>query len=107
MFLACFLNRSNVNRFHSNPRLPTRFYSNDPYDIALDAKGKLVVVGYAYADNLCDYSCFATVRYTDSGGLDPLFSTDGIVTSYFGYYDDYARAVAIDSFSKSRKVDKS
>jgi uncharacterized delta-60 repeat protein len=59
------------------------------YEVALDSKARLVVVGLAD-------SRFAVARYGPRGGLDPSFSGDGMLTTAMGAKGSSADAVAID-----------
>ncbi len=65
-------------------------------DLAIQAGGKIVVVGQAH--NGVDYD-FAVLRYTASGALDSTFGGNGIVTTPIGPGDDFASGLAIQSDS--------
>ena len=62
-------------------------------DIAIQADGKTVAVGYVNGD-------FGVVRYTSGGVLDTTFDGDGIVMTDFGTANDTATAVALQSDGK-------
>ncbi len=66
--------------------------------VAIQADGKLVVVGGTYAADL-GRDEFALARYNSDGSLDPTFSGDGRQASDFGMSAD-AWAVAIDADGK-------
>lgn len=51
--------------------------------VALQADGKIVVVGQTYRDNDYSHEDFATVRYTAGGKLDATFGVKGRVTTDF------------------------
>ena len=62
-------------------------------DIAIQADGKTVAVGYVNGD-------FGVVRYTSGGVLDTTFDGDGIIMTDFGTANDTATAVALQSDGK-------
>jgi uncharacterized delta-60 repeat protein len=70
-------------------------------DFAIQANGKLVVVGNVRSDHLAD---FALARYNTDGSLDDSFSEDGKVRTDFGLgyvtNGDRANGVAIQSNGK-------
>jgi uncharacterized delta-60 repeat protein/RHS repeat-associated protein len=51
--------------------------------LALQADGKIVVSGRMTDATLGTYAVFALARFTDTGGLDPFFDTDGKVATTF------------------------
>ncbi|HXF62112.1 MAG TPA: hypothetical protein VNK95_10870 [Caldilineaceae bacterium] len=59
--------------------------------VAIDAEGRLVVVGYLKDAN----ADWAIWRYHPDGSLDTSFGGAGYVTLDFGFGDDYALALAI------------
>ena len=59
--------------------------------VAIQADGKIVVVGSRAADGTGDLD-FALARYKPNGSLDPSFSGDGKQTTGFGGHD-FASAV--------------
>jgi len=61
------------------------------YSVAIQADGKIVVVGYAHMST----DDFAVVRYTSGGVLDPTFNSTGKVTTDFGSGTDWAYSVAL------------
>jgi uncharacterized delta-60 repeat protein len=67
------------------------------YSVAIQADGKIVVAGYS---NTVYGSDFALVRYNTNGTLDNTFSSDGIVTTDFGYIIDVARSVIVQADGK-------
>ncbi len=75
--------------------------------IAMAPDGKLVIAGvangpyyYDYDPSFLDLRDFALARYLPDGQLDPMFDSDGRVTTNFGGMDDSAAAVAIQSDGK-------
>ncbi len=60
--------------------------------VALDARGRIVVAGWALHDGRAD---FAVARYLANGTLDPSFDTDGRVTVDFNGLDDRASSLAL------------
>ncbi len=71
-------------------------YNDEGFGVALQADGKIVMVGYA--DNGSNND-FAVVRYDNNGNLDTSFDGDGQVTTDFGSYD-HGQSVAIQSDGK-------
>ena len=65
-------------------------------EVAIQANGKIVVVGTQCADNCV----FAIARYNPSGTLDTSFSGDGRQTTDFGLFDQGATGVAIQNDGK-------
>lgn len=63
-------------------------------DIALQADGKIVVVGSVLSGPTTD---FTVVRFNSNGRIDTTFSGDGIARADFGATNDDAAAVVIDS----------
>lgn len=68
-------------------------YLDSAYAMAIQADGKIVLVGYTYTDDQ-DYN-FALARYKGNGGLDPDFGSGGKVTTDFDGHSDSAHAVAL------------
>jgi uncharacterized delta-60 repeat protein len=63
--------------------------------VAIDAAGRILVSGAAASNPSCNADCHAAVtRLTDSGQLDPAFSSDGI--AMIGTDFSRAEAVAVD-----------
>jgi uncharacterized delta-60 repeat protein len=76
--------------------------SNDAArDLALQADGKIVVVGSTF--NGTDYD-FAVARYLANGTLDSSFATGGFTTNPIGALDDTNYAVAIEANGKIAAV---
>ncbi|MFM9965933.1 MAG: delta-60 repeat domain-containing protein [Planctomycetaceae bacterium] len=65
--------------------------------MALQADGKIVVVGYAIDGSNYD---FALARYNSDGSLDTSFDEDGKLTTDFGTPNDYANSVVIQGDGK-------
>lgn len=65
--------------------------------VAIQADGQIVVAGYTNSGGYPTYTDFALVRYNYDGTLDTDFGTGGIVTTHFGYTNDYAFDVAIQA----------
>ncbi len=72
-------------------------YEDQAYAVAIQTDGKIVVAGFA---NNGAYSDFAVLRYTAAGVLDATFGSGGKVVTPIGSYDDYARAMAIQTDGK-------
>ena len=76
-----------------------------PYAVALQPDGKIVVVGYCRvgestgSDTIFGYD-FAIVRFNSNGSLDTSFDGDGIVTTDFASSQDKAVDVAIQPDGK-------
>jgi uncharacterized delta-60 repeat protein len=69
---------------------------DQPFDVAVQADGKILVVGTTFAG--ADGDDFAAARLNPNGSLDTSFSTDGKVNIDFGgggNRDDAARGVAV------------
>jgi uncharacterized delta-60 repeat protein len=67
-------------------------------DLAIQANGSIVVVGWAYKSSA---EAFALARYTSAAVLDASFGTNGeVVTGFAGFNFDYATGVAIQSDGK-------
>ena len=62
----------------------SRFYGTD---MALQADGKIVVIGYKTTLNDADTEDFAIARFNTDGTLDTAFGTAGFVLTDFGYDD--------------------
>lgn len=77
-------------------------YETTAQDMVIQADGKIVVVGYAYASS--SPANFTVTRYNPGGSLDSSFDGDGIVTGHFritgSYTASYGRAVAIQTDGK-------
>ena len=67
-------------------------------DVAIQANGKIVVVGRASTRR--GFGRFALARYRANGHLDPAFGGDGVVTTNFAKREDAASAVAIQADGK-------
>jgi uncharacterized delta-60 repeat protein len=80
--------------FDGDGMVSTDLASSDDagYGIALQADGKIVVVGYAYNGTNND---FAVVRYNPDGSLDGTFDGDGKLVTDFAGGDDEAQDVAL------------
>ena len=72
---------------------------NEPYAMAVQSDGKIVIVGTGTNADNSDFH-FIAARYTSAGALDTTFSTDGKVITNFGSTEDRARAVAVQSDGK-------
>jgi len=70
------------------------------YAVALQADGKIVVVGTTYANNDYSNEDFAVTRYNANGTLDTSFGINGRVTTNFPNLAAVASAVAIQSDGK-------
>lgn len=70
------------------------------YAVAVQADGKLVVVGTTYTDNDFSNEDFALARYLPDGRLDKSFGTQGRVTTDFPGLAAQAAAVAIQPDGK-------
>ena len=66
-------------------------------DVAVQADGKIVVVGPSHNGTNND---FAVARYTSTGALDTTFNGTGKVTTPIGSGDDYGSAVALQEDGK-------
>ncbi len=67
--------------------------------IAIQNNGKIVAAG-VFLNPYKQAFDFAVARYNVDGTLDTTFSQDGIVGTYIGSGDDYARSVAIQKDGK-------
>lgn len=65
--------------------------------VVIQANGKIVAAGTAYAD--CGCNKFALARYNANGTLDATFGGDGKVTTYFGF-GAHGDAVALQANGK-------
>ena len=92
----------------ANPSNPDRSFSGIEYTAAssvgggalasaLQADGKIVLAGYGTCAN---FVCFALIRYTEDGALDPTFSGNGKVVTTFGSLNSYISAIEIQSDGK-------
>src|SRR5262245_1847419 len=83
--------------FSSDGLVVTDFAQGDDEatDVAIQADGKIVVVGSA--SNQTDELDFALARYNPDGTLDLSFGTSGTVVTDFGDSDDMAHSVAIQA----------
>ena len=63
-------------------------------DLAVDAAGRIVVVGRATSPTILD---MVLARYTPDGTLDPGFASNGILTADFHGAGDFGQDVAFDS----------
>jgi uncharacterized delta-60 repeat protein len=79
-------------------KVTTGFASADaePFAIALQANGKVVLAGYAFDFNRQE-SDIAMARYNTDGTLDAGFGTGGKVVADLGSTDDMIRSLAIQS----------
>lgn len=96
-------------RYNSNGALDTAFgtdgkvltsiggIGDDPYSIAVQSDGKIVVAGYTANRDSID---FAVVRYNTDGTLDSGFGTDGIYIPSIGGLDNEAYSVAVQPNGK-------
>lgn len=71
--------------------------SNAGYSAAIQANGKIIVVGNSFNGTVYD---IAAACYNTDGTLDNNFGTGGTVTTPFGPYDAFAHSVAIQSDGK-------
>jgi uncharacterized delta-60 repeat protein len=80
--------------FGGDGRVTTNFTTGDDVaaDVAIQANGKIVAAGTAFAD--CGCNRFALARYNTDGTLDTTFSANGRVTTSFAF-GGHANAVAI------------
>ncbi|MCB0731330.1 MAG: T9SS type A sorting domain-containing protein [Ignavibacteriae bacterium] len=67
------------------------------HGIELQSDGKIIIAGAA---DISNYFAFALVRYNSDGTLDTSFGTNGIVTTFFGFFSDGGRCVKIQSDGK-------
>ncbi len=92
-------NGSLDNTFDSDGKIITDFNGLDDNatSIAIQADGKIIVVGYTYTNAGQD---IAIIRYNVDGSLDNTFDTDGkLTTDYLNSYD-YSSSVALQSNGK-------
>jgi uncharacterized delta-60 repeat protein len=100
--VARYLSNGNLDSSFSGDGKVTTEFAGSTYAIAnavaIDASDKIVVAGIVVVNGK---GRFGLARYTASGNLDTLFSSDGKVITDFGA-DVYAsaRAVAIDASGK-------
>jgi uncharacterized delta-60 repeat protein len=66
------------------------------YAMAQQADGKILIAG----ESIADKSQFALVRHNADGTLDTSFNLTGKVTTDFGGWSEYARAIAVQSDGK-------
>jgi uncharacterized delta-60 repeat protein/uncharacterized repeat protein (TIGR01451 family) len=92
--------------FNMDGKVTTNFPggSEQAHDVAIQADGKIVAVGYA-THFIGDVTAggnldFAVARYKTNGDLDDTFGNGGLVTIDFDGGDDIANAVAIQSDGK-------
>ncbi|MEJ5362064.1 MAG: delta-60 repeat domain-containing protein [Spirochaetota bacterium] len=85
--------------FGNNGKLTTTIGSghDSARAIAIDSNGRIVVAGYA--NNGTNYD-FALARYYSNGSLDSTFGNGGKIMTPIGSSDDYAYAIAIDSYDR-------
>jgi uncharacterized delta-60 repeat protein len=74
--------------------LTTGADANEAQAVAIDAQGRIVLVGYA---TIAGSTNFAVVRYNADGSLDNSFGTSGVTTFAFGGLTERAVAVTTDS----------
>jgi len=89
-------NGSLDNTFDFDGKVISHFGSgkNECYSVAIQSDGKIVAVGNTYngADN-----DFVLIRYNSNGSIDTSFYSDGIISTFLGNKNDYAKSVAIQS----------
>lgn len=92
-------NGSLDNTFSGDGKQTTDINFSDDFgnSIAIQNDGKIVVAGRTWNGNDND---FAIVRYNTNGTPDNTFDNDGKQTTDFGFSDDYATSVAIQSDGK-------
>ena len=84
--------------FSGDGRVQTNFTGSDgATDVALRGN-KIVVVGFS-TDNT-DNDHLALARYTANGSLDPSFSGDGMQTTDFSGFENWASGVAVQGDGK-------
>jgi uncharacterized delta-60 repeat protein len=85
--------------FGGDGRVTTNFTTGDDVaaGVAVQANGKIVAAGTAFAD--CGCNRFALARYNADGTLDTTFSANGRVTTSFAF-GGHANAVAIAANGK-------
>lgn len=85
--------------FHGDGKLTTSFGGSDDVatEMAIQADGKLVVVGYT---NIGGYYDFAVARYNSDGSLDTTFDGDGKLTTSVGPEYDVAESAVIQPDGK-------
>jgi uncharacterized delta-60 repeat protein len=66
--------------------------NNEAFSISLQTDGKIIAAGRSYNGSKFD---FAMVRYNTDGSIDSSFSSDGIVTTNIGTFDDEIYATEI------------
>ena len=71
--------------------------SSEALSIAMQPDGKIVLAGYSSASGVIN---FAVARYHTDGILDQSFDSDGIATTDFDGFNDYAYGVAIQGDGK-------
>ncbi len=69
------------------------------YALAMQSDSLIVAGGYSVG-NGAPYKDFTLVRYKPNGVIDSSFNVDGIVTTDFYGWDDYAKAVTVTSGNK-------
>jgi uncharacterized delta-60 repeat protein len=65
--------------------------------VAVQANGKIVVVGRSGGDRFDSSFGFALARYNSNGSLDTSFSGDGVQRTFFGSTGDEAKGVAVQA----------
>lgn len=99
-----------LSRFNGDGSLDTTFDGDGKVTTAISAGDqarslaiqrdeKIVAAGLACA-NCFAGSEFGVARYTDKGSLDPVFSGDGLVMTDFGFPNDQAFGVALQTDGK-------
>ncbi len=85
--------------FGTGGKVTTPIGSSDDvsYDLAVQADGKILVVGYTVVGS--DYD-LAMVRYTATGALDTTFGTGGKVVTPVGTWLDIGRSVTVQADGK-------
>lgn len=94
-------NGSPDNTFSGDGKLVASMgFSDVCQSVALQADGKIVVVGYTYTDTNFDSAYFAIARFNSNGTPDNTFSDDGKQLTDFDSTSSFATSVAIQSDGK-------
>jgi uncharacterized delta-60 repeat protein len=99
-----------VLRYNTNGSLDTTFNADgiittaigtnsSVYSISLQSDGKIVAGGESQIGTGAIIN-FAIARYNTNGSLDSTFGTTGIIVTSIGNYNDYGRALTIQSNGK-------
>ncbi len=70
------------------------------FDLAIQQDGKIVTAGWSIPGGSTPPYLFALARYNADGTLDTSFGSQGVVTTTFSSWTDYACSVAIQSDGK-------